>query len=419
MILTILYDYNKSYKELVFPMITSTFYNKEKLIIKIKVDSSNSNRAKSNIKTSYKDCAITMLLVPVKEIGRIMSIYKNSILKYNPRSFLSLSNNNVNKNIATTIKFVDSNDFALFNNGVTMLASEAVYSDTTAIKGEDQLLLTNPQIINGGQTAYTLSQIYEECQKNGDFSVLEEKSVVLKVITLAVSTEEKLGLELIEKISKATNYQTPVEINDRISNDEKQIMLQKIIFDKYGYYYERKKGEYAEGITKNYIYRDLIIEKTEFMRILLSSVGLPNQSRRVSLKVLFSKKNLDKIEISNISKYFYAFKCYEYLKKLVSKQKRNWDNIVYGNALRYGTYATIYATILVSKELDLDNLKNKVDGILNKWQEFENWIRNREENHKYFKRVINEDSIVMEMNYSGYYRGTTINKNLYDFFGSK
>ncbi|MPL66702.1 hypothetical protein SDC9_12389 [bioreactor metagenome] len=409
-----LFDYDKAYKKLVFPIITSTFYNKESIIIKIKVNGTNNNRAKSYIKTSYKECNITMLLVPVKEIGRIMSMYKNSILKYNPRSFLSLQNNIVNKNIEKAIKEIDSNDFALFNNGVTMIADNAKYSDETAEKGVDQLLLTNPQIINGGQTAYTLSQIYEECDLNNNFKVMDNKSVVLKVITLLINKEEKLGLELIEKISKATNFQTPVEIQDRISNDEKQILLQKFIFDSYGYFYERKKGEYAEGISKKYINRSLIIEKPEFMRIFLAATGTPNKSRQDNLSKLFSESNLERIEISKIQVYFFAYKIYEYIKEL---RAVSYYEDKYGKGLRYGIYAIVYAVILKEKDYKLEEVQNKVNDVLLRWKEFESSIISKSYNKKYFEKFNNENNeVVLQVNYPGYYRGTTINKDIFEFF---
>jgi hypothetical protein len=412
-----LYNDEMTFKKLVFPIITSTFYNKEKLVIRINVNGSSNNRAKSDIKTSYKDCNITMLLVPVKEIGRTMSMYKNSILKFNPRSFLSLQHNDVNKNIASAIKEIDSNDFALFNNGVTMLASNAKYSDETAEKGVDQLLLTNPQIINGGQTAYTLSEIYEECKSNGNFSVLENKSVVLKVITLSVSPNETLGLKLIEKISKATNFQTSVEIHDRISNDEKQMLLQDIIYDKYCYFYERKKGEYAEGVSKKYIPRDLIIDKTEFMRVMLSCFGLPNKSRQAGLNILFSETNLAKIEISNIPLYVYAYRCFEYLKNKIKNYKGNWEIEKYGYALRYGSYAVVYATVLSAKSLNMQTVEEDTGKVLDNWLHFEQLLKENTKNTRYFRETVSDlGDKVLEMNYNGYYRGATLNQDIYAYF---
>ena len=42
--------------------------------------------------------------VPVLEIAKVVAKYKNSILKYNPRCFLSLKNNTINPKIRSTIR---------------------------------------------------------------------------------------------------------------------------------------------------------------------------------------------------------------------------------------------------------------------------------------------------------------------------
>ena len=417
----VLYDFNRTYNTLVFPLITSTFYNQENLIITLEVSDKSQNPAEYFIETSYKPCAVTILLIPVKEIGRILHCYKNSILKYNPRSYLTLQNNDVNVAIHNTITNVSSNDFALLNNGVTILAKETKYTKNTAKQGQAQLMMTNPQMINGGQTAYTLSTIYEDCKKNDDFSVMEGKSIVLRVISLDVSENEKLGLQLVEKISMATNFQTPVGIHDRISNDEIQILLQKEIFEKYGYYYERKRGEYAEGLTKNYITKDMIISKIEFMRVFLCSIRRPSEARRISLKLLFSKNFLDRIEISQVQKYFYSYKSYEYVQNFTKQSKKyNWYLDKYGNALRYGNYAVVTASIISSISLDLSNINSEVDNVLQKWIDFENFIVKQTDNERYIEEREDEfGNVIQIVNFNGYYRGITLNKDIYSFFKKK
>lgn len=45
--------------------------------------------------------------------------------------------------------------------------------------------MLNPQITNGGQTAYVLSKIYED-QKENDYSIFEGKEVMLKVMILRI-----------------------------------------------------------------------------------------------------------------------------------------------------------------------------------------------------------------------------------------
>jgi AIPR protein len=96
-------------------------------------------------------------------------------------------------------------------------------------KERGQLYVKNPQIINGGQTAYTLSYIYEDAINAGEDveKVFDGKEVMLKVITFADTTSREQVNNLIEEVSKSTNRQTPVEEADRRSNDSMQIQLQK------------------------------------------------------------------------------------------------------------------------------------------------------------------------------------------------
>lgn len=134
-----------------------------------------------------------------------------------------------------------ANDFAIYNNGITIIADSFELTETTGTKNVGQVIMTNPQIINGGQTAYVLSKIYEE-QKD-DYSVFNGKEVMLKVIILTSDTE--LNIDFIEHISNATNQQTRIEEADRRSNEKIQIAIETAIFDIFGYFYERKRVSFT------------------------------------------------------------------------------------------------------------------------------------------------------------------------------
>ena len=184
-----------------------------------------------------------------------MSRYKNAILKYNPRNFLSLSNNKVNRKIMGSIINNNANDFAIYNNGITIIADSFELTESTGTKNVGQIIMLNPQIINGGQTAYVLSKIYED-QREQDYSVFDGKEVMLKVIIL--TSKKDLNIEFIEQISNATNQQTRVEEADRRSNDKIQLSIEEALFDTFGYFYERKKGEFYNGIDRKYIDKNLL-----------------------------------------------------------------------------------------------------------------------------------------------------------------
>lgn len=255
-------DYQKCYSDFVFPIISGTYFSKSDLTIQIDLSNKLANKISYTVATSIGDCDITVLFVPTVEVGKFMAKYKNSILKYNPRSYLGFKTQDVNHQIAESITNQSTNEFALFNNGITLLSEETFINEQVANKGVAKLIVKNPQIINGGQTSYTLSRLYED---NEDKTIFDKKEVLLKVITVPSEAENKESL--IEKISNATNHQTPVGPSDRLSNMEEQIYLQKRLFNEFGVLYERKRGEYSDGITKGYISENDIIDRSLFIKI--------------------------------------------------------------------------------------------------------------------------------------------------------
>jgi len=257
-----IHDFDEVYRKLVFPVVTGTYYNHSELCITLNLTnkSSSSARISYNVETEYKDCDITVVFVPTEEIGKILYKYKNSILKFNPRCYLELQTNFVNREIYETISNKSTNEFALFNNGITMLSDDTSLNERIGQKDKAQIIIENPQIINGGQTAFTLSRIYEEViQGKRNKNIFDNKEVLLKIITFSrsSSTDEDHKLKLIESISKATNRQSEVSDADRRSNDKIQIDLQTKLFDLFGVYYERKRGEFADGVRDKYINRKL------------------------------------------------------------------------------------------------------------------------------------------------------------------
>lgn len=427
------YNFDRCYRELLFPIIKGDYYSASDIFIYINLANivSPSSNISYIVKTEYGSCNIDAIFVPTVEIAKILLKYKNTILKYNPRSYLDLSNNPVNKEISKTILERDTNEFALFNNGITMLSDNTEFSRNIGKKDAAQLIVTNPQIINGGQTAYTLSKIYNDILKNGkDLEIFNGKEVLLKVITFKNenSNNDDSKLELIEEISQATNQQTTVTIADRRSNDKELVDLQEKIFNDFGYYFERKRGEFWNGITSNYVNKSMIINRESFIRICYACNNRAAQARRSSENALF-KDNFFEGIFSNFSRYkeyFFAYKCYvklEEIEKGFKKFKENkFGQINYGNALRYGKFAVISVVIKKYNDcLDIANYTEKVseyiDYILKKWLEFEKNMLKKYSNKKYFRKAIDEKTgeEIMETNYDGYYKGSTLDKDLSEY----
>lgn len=175
-----IYNYENSYSKLVFPLSSGTYYDPEEIIIRLSLSEKENPRLKQVILTDFGDYNVTVVFIPTFELAKVMDQYKNSILKYNPRNYLSLEKKSVNERIRNSIINQDKNGFALLNNGITILSTNISYADSTGEQNVGSLVLTKPQILNGGQTAFTLSKIYEE-YKDKPNSPLSNKEVLVKV----------------------------------------------------------------------------------------------------------------------------------------------------------------------------------------------------------------------------------------------
>lgn len=407
-----IFDFNKSYNELVFPLCSGTYYDPKEIKITIDLFNKEQSTLKQQISTNLGDFPIRVLFVPTKEIGRIMSKYKNSILKFNPRNYLSLSTNKVNRKIKESIINDTANDFAIYNNGITIIADNFKISETTGKNNVGQIIMKNPQIINGGQTAYVLSKIYEE-QKE-DYSVFNGKEVMLKAIILTSDTE--LNIEFIEKISNATNQQTRIEEADRRSNDKIQIAIEKAIFNKFGYFYERKKGEFYNGLEKNYIDKYRVINRYDLLKAYLAWSGNTSDARRSGSETLFKEKRFKEVMKSqrDIAKMFFAYKLLINIEAMDKKEKD-----IFGASIKYGRMGIISAigAFSINDNMDIDAndmdklTKEKIKKVASIWNDFINYVINKPENKSYVSDNI--------LDCDKYYKGGTVNGDIKSFFNKK
>jgi len=421
------YNFEKIYNDLVFPIVTGTYFDQSELVIEINLSNKTSEEISYSVETEFTDCNITALFVPTLEIAKALYKYKNSILKFNPRSYLEMKSGTVNAEIANTIISKKTNEFALFNNGITILSDDTDLNKKIARAGVGQLIITNPQIINGGQTAYTLSRIFEEIIENKrDISVFNNKEVLLKVITFNKDDTEKSldnKLKLIEAISKATNKQTEVSEADRRSNDKIQIELQNLIFRDFGYFYQRKAGEFGEGLKNKYIDRRHIIDRELFLRLSLACDGKPSQARRTGSKTLFMKTNFDKTlnDSTKYKMYVYAYQLFQELnvrQSTFSDERNNKDGIInYGYALRYGKFAIISAIMKDYKKNKDEDIYILIGKYLESWLKWEQNIVDLSINNNYFRIVKEEETGLTRqiINFDGYYKGYTVNQQIIDY----
>ena len=357
-------DYEKCYEKLLFPIISGTYFNASDLSINIDLSNKNAgSKISYTVQTKKGECEITVLFVPTIELGKIMFKYKNSILKYNPRSYLDFEGYKVNNAIRETIINTATNEFALFNNGITMLSDETFISEKIGQKNKAQLVVKNPQIINGGQTSFTLSRIYQEYLENNVDQVFQSKEVLLKVITLSDKANHEDKIELIEDISTATNSQTPVLNADKLSNELIHVKIQKILFDRYGLLYERKRGEFGDGIYNHYIDDNQIIERNLFFRMYYAGNGNISLSRQ---KKLFLKQNFTEETLDAKEKMDNAYFCYLCFLDLFKKKNLQHKEIT--------IYAKVYAMTILYKPNTIESYSSSIqENIIvfeKRWPEF-------------------------------------------------
>lgn len=372
------FDFEKSYERLVFPVISGTYFTASDISIPIDLSNKNAgSKISYTVKTKISDCEITVLFVPTVEIAKIMNKYKNSILKYNPRSYLDLEGRSVNDSIRETILNTKTNEFALYNNGITMLSDETHINEKIGQKNKAQLRVKNPQIINGGQTSYTLSRIYSEHQSTNPEEVFQDKEVLLKVITLIDNNSHENKVKLIDEISNATNKQTPVINADRFANEVLHQNLQKKVFDRYGLLYERKRGEFSDGLKNGYVDSASLIERNQFLRILYSANGKINKGFQ---KKLFQKNDFPDLDVDDDIAFDRFFVGFHVFQRLLKKNKPN-------QKIEKDIYAKVFAynQLFLSEgfQTDDETIEVNLQKLELKWHEF---IEERSANSTHGKR---------------------------------
>ena len=378
------FDYNETYNKLLFPLLKTTYYDQENLNISLYLENKISSKLEQDIKTKQGVYILTILLAPAKEIGRVMAKYKNSLLQYNPRCYLSLAKNGINLGIKKTIEEYDTGEFALFNNGITIFAESCGATENSGEKNKGVLSLFKPQIINGGQTAFTLSRIYESSNQNQ----LDGKEVILKIISKYKSGEYLDNSEMMKNISRATNSQNNIAESDMISNEPFQIKLQDEIFNKFGLIYERKAGEFDDAIKNGYIKNGDLLKKEKLLRIYLSYKGEAS-IKNTSNNKLFTSAELEEYydNLQDLDGMIISYKIFSEIEEF-GRNKEYKEK----NALRYGKNAVLAAYRL--KHINSTDfyesslIKIRVQELIDQWDEFELFIQNKEENKAILKKGI-------------------------------
>ncbi|SEA68356.1 AIPR family protein [Nitrosospira multiformis] len=403
------FDYPRTYNELVFPLTTGTSFVPNEITIKINLGKKQQPQLNQDVETNLGTSNVRMLYVPIIEVARVTSKYRNALLRYNPRNYLSLSGNEVNQSIKDTIKNTTKNEFALRNNGITILAEFSSVTDRTGATGEGQLIIKDPQILNGGQTATTLAMMLDD--PHAGRAAFESKEVLLKIIERPKGGSEEELAEFIESISDATNMQSKIYEADRRSNDLRLINLQSYFYKHYGLYLERKRGEFRYGLDEKIVLRTEIVDRVDMARALTAYAGDPTRSRS-SQERIFEEEGFDRLlgqlNEADVALAYFALKFLEDKTEFAGKLPQH--------TIRYGKYAILYSVSLVPlsipkppKEIPV-LAKSLVTKVVNKWEKFEETLTKTSSNLKYQNGSL--------FNFDGYYKGITLAEDIKAFYWS-
>jgi hypothetical protein len=400
-------DHPRTYKELVFPLTTGTSFSPTEITIKISLGKKQQPQLNQDVETSLGICNVRMLYVPTIEIARCMAKYRNALLRYNPRNYLSLAGNEVNQSIKDTIKNTTKNEFSLRNNGITLLAEYSSVTDRTGVSGEGQLIVKDPQILNGGQTATTLAMMIED--PNVGVAAFESKEVLLKIIERPKGRTETEVAEFIESISDATNKQSKIVEADRRSNDPRLIALQSYFYENHGLFLERKRGEFKYGLDEKVLVKTDIIDRVSMTRALTAYAGDAPRARS-SQDRIFDEEGFEKLlsdlDNSSVALAYFALQA-------LDVKSINGDPNLSPSSIRYGKYAMLSAVshIANKKGIEASQAKDKatelVSNIAFKWKGFEVHVANKTSNAKYLVKDA--------FNLDGYYKGSTVTEDIKAF----
>lgn len=173
-----------------------------------------------------------IMLVRLTAYNKFVRDEKGYLRRYlfdsNVRDFLG--ENRVNHDIFSSLEDLESPEFWWLNNGITILATSATPLGKT--EEGNALQLHDVQIVNGLQTTQTIHNYFQSEKA----SKCDTRCVLVKVI---VSDESAIR----DKIIRATNNQSSVELASLTATDKIQRDIEAIL-EQHNWFYERRKNYY-------------------------------------------------------------------------------------------------------------------------------------------------------------------------------
>ena len=238
---------------------------------------------------------------------------RDKVLSRNIRYFLG--NSRINKKIRETASSVDDSKYFWFlNNGVTIVCAKFSFTDDS--RGNKIISITNPKIINGGQTTKSLYHLYSELK------LFPEKT--LQDVYLLLRLYETDNEALIDKITEGTNSQNPIFERDLKANHPVQLLVKKYFLEK-GYYYETHRKEYMDQKIDN---RKIASNERVFQAYISLFKNMPHEAKSGKSKIF--ERYFDNVFDSRDSKLpqqlLISHKLLTFIEEQAKKNYTEWKN---------------------------------------------------------------------------------------------
>lgn len=244
--------------------------------------------------------------------------------------------------------------FPLLNNGVTIIC-ERMEIPATLQSGKYILPAHNPIIVNGLQTTRVIYEVLKESRKKGIDS--------LRNVFVNVRLYETSDIEIVEKITDATNTQTPISYKDKVSNKDFNLYA-KEIFANHGIAYITKRGE----VFSNHLSKQLksTIESDTLLRFWYSTFYEQPETAKNSvyevMETIFDAANNDvhplhglfngEKDSSIYQQLIYAYKIYRWVQSKKESQQAQEYNSHATELLAYGVYKYLESDLMDVNDTD-------------------------------------------------------------------
>ncbi len=344
------------------------------------------------------------------------------LFEKNIRQFLGTSKFKANIAMNNTLNSNDADMFPFLNNGITII-SDQITMPKSAQDGKYILPVINPQIVNGLQTSRVL------------FDIFKNNKEKLKGVFVNVRVYESEDPKLIEKITDATNTQTPITNKDKISNKDFNGFA-KTVFENAGIDYVTKRGDGFKSSNSDFhkqvdsetvlkfwyatFYEEPEVAKNSIARV-LQDIYDASSSENHPLKFLFNGSS----DSSIYNQLLTSYKIYQYVKnckkEIINGEKitysQKYEHLLYSDEMVcYGIYKYIgtdlkeYNTEEKLKEayndtieiIEIEVQKNKTElNNIDKTFSFNGYFKKPKCRYDFniAKGIIEEDNLLEELKY--------------------